>query len=115
MTQELENNSSETNILPEPSPELSQPSNTPFIPRMGLKEITQTWEMLVKFRRAIEDKFGAELEAIAMGLAMVKQMEAQYRVQVDVATEAKKRAKEAVKNAGGSINGEKSPSPISAS
>lgn len=74
--------------------------------------------MLVKFKSAIEENAhwqGSDVQAVAMGLEMVKQMERQYRSQVEVARrseeESRRRAKDAIKEAGGVINGEPATSP----
>jgi hypothetical protein len=79
---------------------------------MGFKELRATYEMLVGFKTAIlNTKWdGVDVEAVAMGLVMVKQMEGQYRVQVDVAEKREKEmareVREAIKAAGGKISGE---------
>lgn len=101
--------SNETNDSLEPSNELSPPSG--FSPKLGVREIQATWEMLVKFKQAIKNAHwsGEEVQAVAMGLQMVMQMEAQYLGQLEA---AKREQKEALKNAkikiqeiGGQVNG----------
>lgn len=114
--QDSENSNPQKNESPEPLQEPS-PRPSPFMPKLGLRELNATWEMLVKFQRAIEGNQhwgGTEVEAVAMGLTMIRQMSAQYSVQLEVAikeSEAQKRkVKEGIKLAGGSIN-EKVPEP----
>lgn len=76
---------------------------------MGLRETTATWEMLVKFKEAILSVSwpGQYVHAVAMGLEMTRQMEVQYRVQLEAArkeAEAQKQsAKEVIANAGGAV------------
>lgn len=96
--QELKDNKPEVNGSAEQSPEPSQPSNAPFIPKMPLREVQATRDMLSRFREAIEQNehwSGHDVQAVAMGLEMVKRMEGQYNVQVE---EARKREKEKVVN-----------------
>lgn len=99
----------EPQLPPNDAPE----ANNPFIPRMGLKELTLTWEMLVKFSRAIEENdhwSGKEVEAVALGLTMIKQMAGQYHVQVEMARkhheDQKRKLKDQIKAQGGTVNGE---------
>lgn len=108
---------------PVPSPEPTQPpldetlpppqAGNPFIPKMGARELRATWDMLVRFGRAIRENdhwSGKNVDAVAMGLMMITQMAGQYKVQVDVAElEAKAQAqkiKDQIKAQGGKINGE---------
>lgn len=120
--QDSENKIPETPESPAPSTEPTPPPvnqapppqmGTPFIPKMSARDLRATWEMLVKFGKAIETNdhwSGTDCEPIAMGLMMIRQMAAQYRVQVDVAeAEAKaqtQRIKDQIKAQGGKINGE---------
>lgn len=123
--QDSENKNPDVPESPAPSPEPTQPpldetlppppAGNPFIPKMGARELRATWEMLTRFGRAIESNdhwSGKDADAIAMGLMMIKQMAAQYHVQVDVAErEAKaqaQRIKDQIKAQGGKINGEHS-------
>lgn len=88
------------------------PTGNPFIPKMGVREITATWAMLVQFKKAILSVNwpGEYLQAVAMGLEMIKQMEAQYHVQKEMAEKAadaeRKKIREQIKNSGGNVNGE---------
>lgn len=103
-------NKPELNESKEPSTEPS-PASSPFVPHMPTKEIRATWEMLVAFKEAIRGAqwSGADVQAVAMGLTMVMQMESQYRSQFDLATkrdaEMSKRSREAIAAAGGAVNG----------
>jgi len=117
-----ENKNPDVPESPAPSPEPTQPplnegmpqgAPSPFIPKMGVRELRATWEMLVKFGRAIEGNdhwSGKDVDAVAMGLMMIKQMSAQYHVQLDVAEREEKmrlqRVKDQIKANGGKINGE---------
>ncbi len=114
--QDSENNKPDANESPAPSTEPTL--NNPFIPKLGLKELRATWEMLVKFGKAIEENdhwSGSEAEAVAMGLMMIRQMAAQYHVQVDVAERQQKeqgeKLKAQIKAQGGKINGTVNPDP----
>lgn len=113
--QESENNNLGKNGLQEPLPEPTPPStkSSGFMPRLGVNELTATYEMIVNSRKAIKNNShwsGEDLEVMAMLGQMLRQMEAQYRVQLELAKteakEAEKRAREAIKNAGGTIGGE---------
>lgn len=109
-----------TNAPSAPSLESSPPLNeavvpqaaNPFIPKLGLRELRATWEMLTKFGRAIKENehwSGKDVEAVAMGLTMIKQMGAQYHVQVEIAQREaeseKQRIKKQIKAQGGKIYG----------
>lgn len=109
------NEKSEEIKNPAPSPEPSMPPDNrpqaPFIPNMGLREVTATWEMLVNFKKAVLSVQwpGDTVQAVAMGLEMIRMMEGQYRVQVEMAREhaknQEKKAREEIANAGGRIDG----------
>jgi|SRR5690242_18649563 len=123
--QDSENNKPDSTESTEPSPELSpqpgsdtKPLNVP--PGMGLREINATYEMLVRFKEAVRDNTwpGDTVQAVAMGLQMIITLEGQYRGQVErmraMEKEAVKRAKQAINDAGGQVNGENgqiSPTP----
>jgi hypothetical protein len=116
--QDSENNKPEKIETSAPSIGPSQPL---INPRIGLREITATYEMLVNFKTAIlsVDWPGEFVQAVAMGLEMVKTMETQSRGQVEMARqneeEMKRRAKEAIKQQGGTINGQPAnpePAPV---
>lgn len=86
------------------------PESSPFVPHMGARELRATWDMLVSFKKAIIGARwgGDEVQAVAMGLQMIIQMEGQYRAQVDMAEKREKsdmsKAKMSVVSAGGTIN-----------
>ncbi len=110
-----------TNALPEPSPAPSPetqapppPTNNPppFVPRLGLREITATLEMIIGSRRAIrvnEHWRGEDLEPMAMLLQMLGGMEGQYRAQKDKADADEKALRKKMvtelKEAGVPLNG----------
>lgn len=79
---------------------------------MGLREITATYEMLVGFKDAIKRNRweGTDCQFVAMGLQMVITMESQYRGQMErmriLEKEAVKRARQAIKEAGGQVHGD---------
>ncbi len=115
--QESENNSNETSpeLSPEPSDNRPSPSAEPqgvFPANVSLREIQATWEMLVQFKAAIRENDywpGDKLEAVAMGLSMITRMEAQYRVQVEMARirekEQSRVARASIQAQGGTVNG----------
>jgi hypothetical protein len=89
-------------------------ANLPFIPHLGLKELTATWEMLMGFRLAIrrnQNWHGEDVQAVAMGLEMITQMEHQYRAQVELARNREKedmrKTREAINEIGGIISDKK--------
>lgn len=103
----------ELNVLSEQSPELSTPSGSNgHALKMGINEIQSTYEMVIGARKAIRNNehwHGEDLENMAMLQIMLRNMENQYRSQLELARrnekEAMKRAKEEIQNAGGVING----------
>lgn len=114
---DLENSKPETNELPEQSPEpspASEPEQQAPIapPGMGLREITATYEMLVAFKEAVKRNTwpGDTVQAIAMGIQMVVTLESQYRGQMErmrvLEKDAVKRARQAIKDAGGQVHGD---------
>jgi hypothetical protein len=118
--QESNENKTVTNESPELSQEPTQTSN-PAFPRLGVRELEATYEMLVHARAAIRANVhwrGEDLEPMAMLQTMLGMQEGQYRSQLEQArqreTVAMKQAKEAIKQAGGKVNGEPSPVPTSA-
>lgn len=121
MIQESENSAAETNVSAqeqsiEHSPEQPQ-NNNPFIPNMPLPELEATWNMLAGFKQAVRNNTwaGDDVEAVAMGIRWVSNMEVQYRSRLDMARaeqrNAQKAARQAIHAAGGQIkengNGEK--------
>lgn len=69
--------------------------------------------MLIEFRKAIIENdhwSGSQTQAVAMGLELLKKMEAQYRVQVELSREHEKqmakKAREEINAAGGKVSGE---------
>lgn len=110
MTPESNDNNPKISESPAPSLESTPPSNG-FIPPMSVKDIQATYEMLVNFKAAIRNNKwdGSDTAAVAMGLMMIAQMESQYRSQLDRAMQQDKimaqKAREAIKQAGGEING----------
>ena len=108
MTEDLKNNKPELNESLAPSP---APSANAFIPPMSVKDIQATYEMLVNFKAAIRNNKwdGSDTAAVAMGLMMIAQMEAQYSSQLERAKKQDKemaqKAREAIQNAGGQVNG----------
>ncbi len=87
-----------------PSPEDFQgrkESNNSFIPNLGVRELTATWEMLVSFKKAIKDNAhwrGEDVQAVAMGLQMIMTMEGQYRAQLEMAKQREKENVQAIKD-----------------
>lgn len=106
MTKDSENNAPEQNGSAE---QLTAPSNVPpsqvdqapFIPNIPLRELQATWEMLIQFKKAIltpkNDWDMADIQAVAMGMQMLSQMEVQYRAQVERRREDEKRNIDAIK------------------
>jgi len=98
----------EQSTAPLPSPA----TNKPFIPEMSVRDIQATYEMIVGARAAIrrnEHWTGEDLEAMAMLGQMLKNMEVQYREQLDKAKRNEadnfKRTKADIEARGGKING----------
>lgn len=92
-------------------PQAPAPTGNPFMPDIPTRELTATWEMLVQFKAAIrENQYwpGDKLEAVAMGLRMITQMEGQYRSQVEISRSRDKaagqKARAAIHAQGGKIN-----------
>lgn len=89
--------------------------SNPFIPNLGVRELTATWEMLVAFKKAIQENdhwCGQDVQAVAMGLQMIMTMESQYRIQMDMAKQREKQNAAAIKDQiaanGGVINAKNS-------
>lgn len=77
-------------LLTEPSkPQLD---NEPTVPQMDLRQIEATWNMLVEFKQAIRETqwSGNKVQAVAMGLQMIVQMEQQSRGQLEAARRMEK-------------------------
>lgn len=77
---------------------------------MSVQEAQATWDMLVRFKTAIQENDywkGTEVQAVAMGLQWVVNMETQYRGYLEKLKrdekEALKKAKDQIKTAGGEI------------
>lgn len=90
--QESNESKPEANASAEPLTEPSQPSEIPFIPKMGVRELRATWEMLANFKEAIlsVEWPGAYVQAVAMGLEMIKRMEINSRGQFELAKKNEK-------------------------
>lgn len=110
--QDLNSDNPENPESSEPSTEPSpQPEKSPFIPNLGVEELKQTLAMVVGAQEAIlanEHWRGKDLAHIAMLMNMLRRMEPQYRSQIEFskiqAKEAKRRAIEEIKSAGGTFN-----------
>lgn len=80
------------------------------MPAMGLRELEITWEMLVKFGEAIRTVSwpGEFVQAVGIGMEIIKNMEVQYRAQVEIARKnvaaVKQNAKEQINRIGGKVN-----------
>lgn len=110
MTPELNNNN------PEPI-ESTEPSNVPLMPpssarKPTIKDVQSTHEMLVGFREGVKEGTfkGKHLVHIAMGLQfldnMVSQSQQTFEMVRKQEAEMRKKAKEAIKEAGGKITEE---------
>ncbi len=117
MTEESKNNAPESKppseTLTEPSPPQpsAEQSNQLFIPKLDIRELQATWEMLVAFKQAIHQNdhwSGKDTQAVAMGLQMIMTMESHYRGQLEMAKERDKQNAKAIKDqiakGGGVIN-----------
>lgn len=105
---DLENKNPETIENTEPS---TEPLNSPLsFPKLAIKELEATYEMLVGFKKAVlSQKWeGPDVQNVAMGLMWINQMEIDHRNKLEVARreqkEAIKKAQEAIKQAGGKVN-----------
>lgn len=87
MTEDLEAESPEKNESTEQSQE---PSPSKFIQPQPIQQLRFTWEMLVKCKKAmLENKWsGEDATAISIGIQCISQMEAQQRVQWEMAEKA---------------------------
>lgn len=103
---------------PEPSP---APSTPPGFPKLGVQELTDAYMMMVGFEEAIRDGSfsGRHARALALGLDFVQRTIPMYKHQLDVAKaqekEMLKRAKAAIKDAGGDVNGKSGDASANAS
>lgn len=114
--QDSENSNPPITDSQEPLPEPSRPND--IFGGAGIREIQATYEMIVASKKAINQNDnwrGEDLQAMAMLMAMLSQMEVQYRAKLEnlrsEEKEALRRAREEIRKAGGQVNGDTSSVP----